>query len=161
VKKPRGDKPFLLYLAHKAAHPDLRQLDDGSVDFSNGGGHHVPAERHRGFYHDKIWPPAPNVLEPGRLPEGKPLLRSVLARRALPEFEPKYGEFMRYTFSQAYIQGRAEVMLAVDEGLAQLRAALVETGALDNTVIIYTSDNGESFGAHGLTTEIRLPYEEA
>jgi len=160
VKRPRGDKPFLLYLAHKAVHPDVRQLDDGSPDFSMGGGRHVPAERHRGFYHDKIWPPAPNVLKPGQLPEGKPLLRAVLTRRALPEFQPKYGSFMEYTYSQEYIQSRAEVMLAVDEGLGILRQTLADLGELDNTVFVYTSDNGEFFGAHGLTTEIRLPYED-
>jgi N-acetylglucosamine-6-sulfatase len=89
------------------------------------------------------------------------MLRSILERRARPEFEPKYGEFMRYTYSQDYIRSRAEVLLSVDEGLASLRRALEERGILDNTVIVFTSDNGEFFGAHGLTTEIRLPYEDA
>ncbi len=161
VKGSRGAKPFLLYMAHKAVHPDVRQLDDGSVDFSSGGGKHIPAARHRGAYHDQVWPPTPNVLEPGRLPEGKPLLRQVLERRALPAFQQKYGAFMQYTWGQDYIRSRAEVMLSIDEGLGQLRQVLADQGVLDNTVIIYTSDNGEFFGAHGLTTEIRLPYEEA
>jgi arylsulfatase A-like enzyme len=153
--------PFLLYLAHKAVHPDVRQLDDGSPDFSTGGGKHVPAERHRGRFATEVWPPAPNVLEPGVLPVGKPMLRRILERRASPDFEPKYGAFMRYTYSQDYIRSRAEVLLSIDEGLAELRQALEERGILDQTMIVFTSDNGEFFGAHGLTTEIRLPYEDA
>jgi N-acetylglucosamine-6-sulfatase len=161
VTKARGDRPFLLYLAHKAVHPDVRQLDDGSPDFSHGGGKHVPAERHRGAYPDQVWPPAPNTLGSGSLPEGKPVLRQILERRTLPEFEPKYGAFMRYTYSQDYIRSRAEVLLSVDDGWAKLRRTLEESGLLDNTVVIFTSDNGEFFGAHGLTTEIRLPYEDA
>ncbi|MFN0180867.1 MAG: sulfatase-like hydrolase/transferase [Gemmatimonadales bacterium] len=161
VRRPRGGKPFLLYVAHKAVHPDVRQLDDGSPDFSTGGGKHVPAERHRGRFQTEVWPAAPNWLAPGTLPEGKPMLRRILERRALPDFEPKYGEFMRYTYGQDYIRSRAEVLLSIDEGLAELRKALEEQGILDQTMIVFTSDNGEFFGAHGLTTEIRLPYEDA
>jgi arylsulfatase A-like enzyme len=161
VRKDHGGKPFLLYLAHKAVHPDVKQLDDGSPDFSQGGGKHIAAARHRGAFRDRVWPPAPNVLSPGSFPEGKPVLRRVLERRALPEHQPKYGSFMEYTYSQDYIRSRAEVLLGVDEGLARLRQALADANALDRTVIIYTSDNGEFLGAHGLTTEIRLPYEGA
>jgi arylsulfatase A-like enzyme len=161
VKKPRGERPFLLYIAHKAVHPDIFQRDDGSPDFSHGGGKHVPAERFRGTYANAEWPAAPNALLPDQLPAGKPLLRQILERRAKPEFEPVYGEFMRYTYSQDYIRSRAEVLLAVDDGWVGLRTALADLGQLDNTVIVFTSDNGEFFGAHGLTTEIRLPYEDA
>jgi len=38
----------------------------------------------------------------------------------------------------------------LDGYIGQLRNALEETGQLDNTVIIYTSDHGESLGEHGL-----------
>jgi N-acetylglucosamine-6-sulfatase len=161
IKRPRGDKPYLLYVAHKAVHPDVIQRNDGSPDFSLGGGKHVAAERHRGVYRNEIWPPARNALSPGTLPDGKPLLRQILERRARPEFEPTYGEFMRYTYSQDYVRSRAEVLLSVDDGLGELWKVLVETGQLDRTIIIFTSDNGEFLGAHGLTTEIRLPYEDA
>jgi N-acetylglucosamine-6-sulfatase len=32
---------------------------------------------------------------------------------------------------------------------------------LDNTFILFTSDNGYFYGEHGLSLERRLPYEEA
>ena len=38
------DKPFALFLAHKALHPNVIQHDDGSVT-SIGGGGFIPAER--------------------------------------------------------------------------------------------------------------------
>ncbi|MCC7463192.1 MAG: sulfatase-like hydrolase/transferase [Gammaproteobacteria bacterium] len=40
-------KPFLLFLAHKAVHPDIVQRDDGSVDPASDQGF-IPADRHRG-----------------------------------------------------------------------------------------------------------------
>jgi len=40
-------------------------------------------------------------------------------------------------------------------------AALEEQGSLDDTMIIFTSDNGFFFGEHWLSQERRLPYEES
>jgi len=52
-------------------------------------------------------------------------------------------------------------MLAVDEGMGRILDALKETGVLENTLVIFTSENGYFYGEHGLTIERRLPYEEA
>ena len=40
-------------------------------------------------------------------------------------------------------------------------SALERTGQLDNTVVIFTSDEGYFFGEHGLSFERRLAYEES
>jgi N-acetylglucosamine-6-sulfatase len=53
------------------------------------------------------------------------------------------------------------MMLAVDESVGQLLAALDEAGELQNTLILFTSDNGYFFGEHALSVERRLPYEES
>lgn len=42
-------------------------------------------------------------------------------------------------------------ILGVDDGIEEVFNALKETGLVDNTVIIFTSDNGYSFGNHRLT----------
>ena len=50
---------------------------------------------------------------------------------------------------------------AVDEQFSRLVAALRESGQLENTVVVYLSDNGLYYGEHRLTDEKRLPLEPA
>ncbi len=50
IQRPRT-APFLVYLAHKAIHPNITQRDDGStVEIPGQPGGFVAAERHRGRY---------------------------------------------------------------------------------------------------------------
>jgi N-acetylglucosamine-6-sulfatase len=51
--------------------------------------------------------------------------------------------------------------MAVEEGVGEIIKALKDTGQLDNTVIVFTSDNGYFYGEHGLSVERRLAYEES
>lgn len=51
--------------------------------------------------------------------------------------------------------------MAIEEGVGKIFDALKETGQLDNTVIVFTSDNGYFYGEHGLSVERRLAYEES
>ena len=53
------------------------------------------------------------------------------------------------------------MLKAVDEGVGQMRAALERSGQMDNTVFVFTSDEGYFFGEHGLSIERRLSYEES
>ncbi len=55
---------------------------------------------------------------------------------------------------------RVRSMQAVDEMIATLVATLKETGQLDNTYIIFTSDNGYHLGQHRLLAGKGEPYEE-
>ena len=63
--------------------------------------------------------------------------------------------------SEKSIQNRAEMMLGVDESLGRIITELEKLGISDNTVIIFTSDNGYFFGEHGFSVERRMPYEES
>lgn len=49
---------------------------------------------------------------------------------------------------------------AVDEAVARLMQTLAQTGQLDNTYIIYTSDNGFHLGQHRLLPGKGRPYDE-
>ncbi|SFJ41269.1 Ig-like domain-containing protein [Planctomicrobium piriforme] len=53
----------------------------------------------------------------------------------------------------AYIDALRKMMLSsllpVDDAIAQMYSILETTGQLDNTVIVFTSDNGFEFGEHG------------
>lgn len=48
----------------------------------------------------------------------------------------------------------------IDVAVGMIREALEQAGVADNTVIIYTSDNGFLCGSHGYGSKV-LPYEEA
>src|SRR5205807_3474960 len=47
-----------------------------------------------------------------------------------------------------------------DESLGTVLGALEETGAYDDTVIIFTSDHGDMCGSHGLRSKGPFVYEE-
>ena len=48
---------------------------------------------------------------------------------------------------------------AVDEAVARVVGSLRATGELENTMIVFTSDNGYFYGEHRYTHEKYLPYE--
>jgi arylsulfatase A-like enzyme len=53
-----------------------------------------------------------------------------------------------------------ECVPSVDEGVGALIAALKETGQLDNTLVVYTADQGFAMGEHGMRMKI-APYDAA
>ena len=54
---------------------------------------------------------------------------------------------------------RLESLLAVDEGVARVVAALRSAGVLENTLIVFTSDNGFLQGEHRVIDGKQLVYE--
>jgi arylsulfatase A-like enzyme len=57
-------------------------------------------------------------------------------------------------------RNQLRALAAIDEGVGQLLAALETSKQLDNTVFIFTSDNGYFWGEHGLGDK-RWAYEES
>lgn len=147
--KRRHDKPFLVYLAHKAIHPEVTQNNDGSVNLADAE-LFIPAERHKTLYAGKAIARRPNY---GRAPEGKPALQRRIGNL------PPLGS-ATVTRDEA-ILGRQRSLMAIDDGVGEILRALEETGQLENTVIVFTSDNGYFYGEHGLSVERRLAYEES
>jgi arylsulfatase A-like enzyme len=58
-------------------------------------------------------------------------------------------------------QGRIGSLWAVDDGVARLVRTLRRTGQLENTLIVFLSDNGWMQGEHRVTGDKFLPYEES
>ncbi len=139
-----------MFLAHKALHPNIVQNDDGSTGAVPGQREgFVPAPRHQGRYANAPVPRRPNAGAP---PVRKPALLQADRRRAAARTRDRDPD--------RDIRARLEMLLAVDEGLARIVATLKETGSLDRTVVIVTSDHGYFYGEHGLNEERRLAYEE-
>jgi arylsulfatase A-like enzyme len=136
--KRRHDKPFAMTLAHKAVH-----------------GPFVPAARHNDLYQGATLPPVPNKQDDW---SGKPMLQ-------LPEPPRPNANQNRPANNAAQPQrptplAQMQQLAAVDEGVGQILKALTDIRQLDNTLIIFTSDNGYFWGEHRLGDK-RAAYEES
>jgi len=142
----KHSRPFVLYVSHKAVHIP-----------------YLPAMRHDKLHAElpafELKPPPPGDLE------GKPMLTRKLEERvdvlriegATPEpAEPRRG---RGRTPDAVFKDQLRCLASVDDGIGMLRKALAETGQLDNTMFIFTGDNGYLMGEHGLFDNKRLAYE--
>jgi N-acetylglucosamine-6-sulfatase len=83
---------------------------------------------------------------------GKPVLT-----RALPV--PERSDQNPGT-KDSTVLGQLRGMLAIDEGVGRLLETLEATGRLDDTLVIFTSDNGFFWGEHGRGDK-RMAYEES
>jgi arylsulfatase A-like enzyme len=153
----KHDRPWSLFLAHKAVHPDAEQAADGTVVFGKAGGY-VAAERHKNLYADAIYPKKPNMLSYAEVLKQKPAWADVFAMRGAERSRALLDSIRAGT--QEEIRERARMMAAVDEGVGMIFDALVRAGSLDDTVIVFLGDNGYFFGEHGLGPERRFAYEE-
>ncbi|HID22537.1 MAG TPA: DUF229 domain-containing protein, partial [Planctomycetaceae bacterium] len=147
LRRPR-QKPFCLYLSHKALHPELTQYDDGSLSDPSAA-RFLPAKRDAKLYARAGVPRRLNVLD---TLEGKPALRRKID--GLPPLGPETGT------PDETVRDRWRMLAGVDESTGQLLTALENSGQLDRTVFILTSDHGYWYGEHGLSVERRLAYEE-
>jgi arylsulfatase A-like enzyme len=133
VKKDHAGKPFAMYIGHKAVH-----------------GPYTPAERHKELYKDDPLPTRPDVAD--RDNAGKPALTRKVADP--PKDHPAYG------VTDDIIRDQIRTIAAVDEGVGRVLKALEETGQLDNTLIVFSSDNGYLWNEHHLGDK-RVAYEES
>jgi N-acetylglucosamine-6-sulfatase len=133
----KNNSRYFLYLSHKAIHEDF-----------------TPAERHKGYYKDLIIPRPSTFENNEQNNDGKPDW-VVKQRKSWHGSEREnLGGFD--TFFRRY----SECMLAVDESVGRVVQTLKDLGELENTLIIYFSDNGYMMGEHGLIDK-RVMYEES
>jgi len=75
----------------------------------------------------------------------------------------QYPRFSQWGYDKDYDNVMAKYyqqIYAIDVALGMIRKELDAQGVADNTVIIYTSDNGFLCGAHGFGSKV-LPFEES
>ena len=140
-----GDAPFFLQLGQAAPHNENLNADSGGP--CAGGA--VPDRRDLGSFAGEPLPNLPAVLE--RDISDKPFF--VADQRPVTASKRREIRF-RY-------QCRLETLPAVDRGIAELVEALRASGELDETVIVFASDNDNFHGQHRLAAGKGLPYEEA
>lgn len=142
----KHSKPFALCLHHKAVHFP-----------------YLPAPRHQDLFHNATFVDPPSAKDDL---SGKPVLTRTVERQdplllegSTPE--PAESRRGRPRTPDAIYKDQMRCLAAVDEGVGMLRAALEKTGQLEDTVFIFTSDNGYLMGEHGQYDQKRLAYEES
>ncbi len=63
--------------------------------------------------------------------------------------------------NDAFRQAQLETLLAVDDAVGAFIRALEESGELDETIILYTSDNGYLWGEHGMVFKKISQFQES
>jgi N-acetylglucosamine-6-sulfatase len=142
-RRAPGRQPFFVSLAVLAPHTDRPDhLDDN-------GALPDPALRHQGAFADEPLPPAPSFNE-ADVSDKPAFIRQLppLDRRAVTRVQASY-------------RARLASLLAVDDAVGAVIAALQRAGELDDTVVILTSDNGYFHGEHRIPSSKYLVYEEA
>jgi N-acetylglucosamine-6-sulfatase len=137
-----GERPFFLWVATNAPHVDYALSED--VDRNP-----EPDPRDRGRYEGTEPPPRSSVDE--RDVSDKP--RFVRSRARLRARE-------RRQIEKTYVS-QLESLVAVDRLVKRVVKELRAQGEFENTVIVFTSDNGFLRGQHRLDSGKATPYEEA
>ena len=122
-------KRFFLHVSQKAPHAPA-----------------IPAPRHVGLFAGLAPFRPPNYAEPDA------------------SDKPAWVQSLHWTAKDAsrtdeFRIDQLESLQAVDEGVGAIMRALREIGADENTLVIYTSDNGYSWGSHRWKGKT-CPYEE-
>jgi arylsulfatase len=122
------DKPFLLYIAHNAVHAPLQAKPDDLAKYRGRYAEGWTAAR-QARLRKQI---AMGLVPPGtRLPESDPRVPPWDAT------DPADREMLAQ-----HMEAYAAMLDCVDQNLGKLTDFLTELGELDNTVLIFSSDNG-------------------
>jgi arylsulfatase A-like enzyme len=142
--RPRN-KPFALLYHFKSPHRTW-----------------MPAERFKKVFEDVEIPLPPTFEE--KL-EGKPeaVRRAEMALADMPDYRDRVpadlpAEERKRRNYEIMVKDYYRVLLSVDENVGRVLEFLDKNGLRDNTIVVYTSDNGFFLGEHGLYDK-RLMYE--
>jgi N-acetylglucosamine-6-sulfatase len=137
-----GVTPFFLFIGYAAPHGGT-PVEPGDPSLATP----MPAPRHKGRFAGEVLPATPAFNEADM--RDKP--ESMRKRASLTPTQVS-------EIAEVYRQ-RLESLLAVDEAVPRIIEALQNDGLLENTLVIFTSDNGFFHGEHRVAYGKVLPYE--
>jgi arylsulfatase A-like enzyme len=136
IQSRAGSEPFFMLVAVTAPHTDSTALAR-------------PAPRHEGLFADEPFPLKPSFDE--AIVSDKPGWV-----RALPRLTPARQDSIAWSW-----RDRLEALQAVDDLVERVVNELEAQGVLDETIVIFTSDNGHFFGEHRIESGKLRVYAEA
>lgn len=136
-------RPFYLSLNYLAPHHEEAPVRDRSSVIVR------PAKRHENTFSSQAVPRGP-AFDEADLSDKPP---HVARRSTAPFTEEQIGEISRN------YQRRQESLQSVDEGIERIVETLRANGQLENTYIVFTSDNGYLQGQHRIPAGKLAPYE--
>jgi N-acetylglucosamine-6-sulfatase len=134
-RKP-AEKPFFLYLSHKAVHADFTPEDKYEDSFKDMSFQRPASERET----------ARNLLKPRWLRDQRNSWHGV-------DF-PYHSDLDIGRYYKRY----CETLRSVDDSIGRVLRQLKDMGIHDETLVIYMGDNGFMFGEQGLIDK-RVAYE--
>jgi len=140
AKKP--EQPWHLWLCYDGVHHPF-----------------MPADRHRDQYDTTPLLQVPKDIYPPR-PDKPRYMRDYGVWRRAEDGQPvctREWAFKGRTLTEA-VQQYNRAVRALDEGVGKVMAALEATGQLENTIVVFTSDQGYAWGQHGFAWKY-APYD--
>lgn len=135
-ERAKTDKPWYFWLCYSGVHGPYTPADRHINDYANAPEIDIPVD---------VFGPRPekpeylvdmSMFEKDK--DGKPIHKN----RSLDSWVKQYNEAVK----------------SIDEGVGRILSALEKTGQRENTVIIFTSDNGFAWGQHGFRLKL-APYD--
>jgi N-acetylglucosamine-6-sulfatase len=145
IRRRAAEGPFFLWVAFLADHSGNPRDPDDPPNLATP----VPTPRYKDHFAATPLPTPPSFNEADV--SDKP---AEIRRRPLINAR-------QHAAIQENWQQRRETLLAVDDAVASIVDTLRSTGELDNTLLIFTSDNGFFHGEHRVRNGKVLLYEES
>ena len=136
IKSQPKDQPFALNMWFNACH-----AEDG--DRRPGIGHFTWPQSADGLYEDRVMP-LPRLNDPATFDELPEFLKTTINRE-------RY--FWRWNTGEKYqdnMRAYLRMVTGIDNAIGRFVEALEEAGLADNTIIVYSADNGYYMGNRGL-----------
>lgn len=158
MKHRDPNRPFCLLLHPKPPHAP-----------------YIPAKRYEDFLKDAVIPEPPTLMDDyqGRTPRAiEKTMRSNrltlipehhFQKGVVPTLEQRAGmnrEELTRQLYQEYMKGYYRLVMGVDDGIVRILDYLDESGLAENTLVVYTSDQGFNLGEHGFYNK-QWMYESA
>jgi N-acetylglucosamine-6-sulfatase len=142
-RRASSTQPFFMWTAFLAPHAGKPKEQDDPPDIETP----APAPRYKNRFASEPLPKPASFNE-----------ADVSDKPAATRDRGRFNQGMTNEITEMYRQ-RLETLLAVDDAVAAIMDALRQSGELDNTLVIFTSDNGYMYGEHRIRQGKVVLYE--